>query len=314
MSVVLLLILIAAAVAACILLCFVARGRNKRLLIASMRGASCDAPDGIGISVLCSGVSDVQQIENLLSVEYSRYEVVVVLDAQRFPEAFAELVARYRMIRVEWAPAGELPVVGVRAIGRSRKRCFRRLLLLDRAQDNPIGDFDAAAVAASYDYLLPVGAQQYLLPGAVERLVAELGERPAGILETVQTRVGVPVRLTARETVIAAGGFAGLLRLPVPRSHRRTLWEPLLVSPPVRRFLPQPLRVLAAVLLFSGTAAAAVAGLWLVTAVLATAAFVWAAAGYAVQLLAAIPGVEGHRLFLPGQRFGKIGVKNFTVS
>lgn len=142
--------------------------------------ASSDAPDGIGISVLCSGVTDAAQIENLLSPEYSRYEVIVVLDARRHAAEFAALTARYRMIRVEWVCSGELEVSGVRALGRSRRRCFRRLVLVDRARDSEAGDFDAAASVATYDYLLPVRAGCFLLPGSVERLGRRTGRRPAG--------------------------------------------------------------------------------------------------------------------------------------
>lgn len=79
------LLLLFAATAACVgaLLPLISRARSKRLLLNAVRRASSDAPDGIGISVLCSGVTDAAQIENLLSPEYSRYEVIVVLDARR---------------------------------------------------------------------------------------------------------------------------------------------------------------------------------------------------------------------------------------
>lgn len=127
------LLLLFAATAACVgaLLPLISRARSKRLLLNAVRRASSDAPDGIGISVLCSGVTDAAQIENLLSPEYSRYEVIVVLDARRHAAEFAALTARYRMIRVEWVCSGELEVSGVRALGRSRRRCFRRPVAQD---------------------------------------------------------------------------------------------------------------------------------------------------------------------------------------
>ena len=151
------LLLLFAATAACVgaLLPLISRARSKRLLLNAVRRASSDAPDGIGISVLCSGVTDAAQIENLLSPEYSRYEVIVVLDARRHAAEFAALTARYRMIRVEWVCSGELEVSGVRALGRSRRRCFRRLVLVDRARDSEAGDFDAAASVATYDTCCP---------------------------------------------------------------------------------------------------------------------------------------------------------------
>ena len=169
MLIVLLLLLAAVAAAALALLWLVVRGHNKRLLLAGSHAVASDTPDGIGISVLCSGVRVQEQVENLLSAEYAHYEVIVVLDSLRYPIEFAAFTARYRMIRVEYVLSEELPVTGVRALGRSRKRRFRRLVLVDRAQDTPAGDFDAAAEVAAYDYVLPVREGQFLLPDAVAR-------------------------------------------------------------------------------------------------------------------------------------------------
>ena len=227
------LLLLFAATAACVgaLLPLISRARSKRLLLNAVRRASSDAPDGIGISVLCSGVTDAAQIENLLSPEYSRYEVIVVLDARRHAAEFAALTARYRMIRVEWVCSGELEVSGVRALGRSRRRCFRRLVLVDRARDSEAGDFDAAASVATYDYLLPVRAGCFLLPGSVERLVAELGEGRPGSLDLIRSPLGEPAALLSREAVVAAGGFGMRPLRGIPRCRRRMLWEPLLAAP-----------------------------------------------------------------------------------
>ena len=131
MLIVLLLLLAAVAAAALALLWLVVRGHNKRLLLAGSHAVASDTPGGIGISVLCSGVHAQEQVENLLSAEYAHYEVIVVLDSLRYPVEFAAFTARYRMIRVEYALSEELPVTGVRALGRSRKRRFRRLVLVD---------------------------------------------------------------------------------------------------------------------------------------------------------------------------------------
>ena len=92
----------------------------------------------------------------------------------------------------------------MRALGRSRKRCFRRLLLVDRVFDGAAGDLDAAAAVATYDYLLPVGRGQCLLPGTVERLVAELGSEPPGSLDLVRSHLGEPAALLSREALVAA--------------------------------------------------------------------------------------------------------------
>lgn len=338
----LLFLLLAAAVAAVTVLWLVVRGRNKRLLLAASHATAGDAPDGIGISVLCSGVRTQEQVENLLSVEYARYEVVVVLDSLRYPAEFAALSTRYHMIRVEYALSEELPVPGVRALGRSRKRRFRRLVLVDRVQDTPDGDFDAAAGVAAYDYVLPVREGQYLLPGAVGRLVAEVGEQGAGTCDFVRSRIGEPASLLSREAVVAAGGFAARAGKNVPRRRRRNLWEPVFhksqtvphsapqpVSQPISQSasysapqsvsqpVPKPhsgLRAVAALLLAAAVVAAVWTGRWPAAAVLVTAALVWCAAGCVSLALSDIADARTGGDVKGLLRRCKIGMKNFTIS
>ncbi len=89
MLIVLLLLLAVVAAAALALLWLVVRGHNKRLLLAGSHAVASDTPDGIGISVLCSGVRAQEQVENLLSAEYAHSEVIGVLDSLRYPVEFA---------------------------------------------------------------------------------------------------------------------------------------------------------------------------------------------------------------------------------
>ena len=292
MKLFLLLFFVVAAGCACALLLAVLRARDRRLLVAAARTAYSDAPDGIGISVLCSGVTDPAQLENLLSPEYSRYEVVVVLDSRRQAAEFGALVARYRMIRVEWTFAGELEVTGVRALGRSRKRGFRRLVLVDRVFDGAAGDLDAAAAVATYDYLLP---------GTVERLVAELGSEPPGSLDLVRSHLGEPAALLSREALVAAGGFGMRPLRGIPRSRRRTLWEPLLAPSEARRSLPRRWLFLPALLLATAFGLSVAAGRWTAAAAVVTAALVWAAAACVSRAVSG-EAWSGLRRFIPIRR------------
>ena len=212
----------------------------------------------------------------------------------------------------------ELPVTGVRALGRSRKRRFRRLVLVDRAQDTPAGDFDAAAEVAAYDYVLPVREGQFLLPDAVARLVAEVGERGVGGCDCVRARIGEPAVLLSREAVVAAGGFARRPGKAVPWRRRRSLWEPVFYTPQSARRqrigLQAVLRVVPAAALAAALVAAVWTGRWPAAAVLLTAALVWCVAGCVSLALSDIAcgrtGGDEKGLL----RRCKIGVKNFTIS
>ena len=171
---------------------------------------------------------------------------------------------------------------------------------------------------AAYDYVLPVREGQFLLPDAVARLVAEVGERGVGGCDCVRSRIGEPAALLSREAVIAAGGFAHRPGKSVPWRRRRNLWEPVFYAPQSGRKpcrgRQSVLRIVAAASLGGAIAAAVWTGRWPAAAVLLTAALVWCVAGCVSLALSDIAygrtggGEKGLR------RRCKIGVKNFTIS
>lgn len=280
------LLLLFAATAACVgaLLPLISRARSKRLLLNAVRRASSDAPDGIGISVLCSGVTDAAQIENLLSPEYSRYEVIVVLDARRHAAEFAALTARYRMIRVEWVCSGELEVSGVRALGRSRRRCFPAAGARRPGAGFGGGRFRRRGVGGHLRLPAARRAGCFLLPGSVERLVAELGEGRPGSLDLIRSPLGRTRRLVEPRGGGSRRAVSGCARCGGPRCRRRMLWEPLLAAPRSGVRMPGRLRGLAAASLAAAFAAATAAGWWTSAAALATLALVWAGGECAARL------------------------------
>ncbi len=298
MKVVLLFLLCTVGAAACFVLRSVVRGRNKRLLLRDAHGIGSSLSEEIGISVLCSGLDAPERIDALLSSEYTRFETIVVLDAGGFPEEFAQLTARYRMIRVEWHGSQEFPAAGIRSLWRSRRRSCRRLVLVDRPQradgtvsEGSVADWNAAAAVAAYDYLLPLDGRTALLPDAVIRLVAELGEHRAGAVDVVQSRIGMPVALIARDVVIEADGFGKRLLRRVPRQRRLELWEPLACradrTEAAKRVRMEKFVLRAALIAaFIVTGWAAAAGYWTGAAVTATVAVVAGAAAFGRQMLA----------------------------
>ena len=283
---------------ACAVLALAMRARNARRLALGGHGAALAAGDGPGISVLCSGVRQSGQVENLLSTELVRYEVVAVVDAAHYPACFERLVDRYRMIRVEHVPSDEFPARGVRSMWRSRKRCYRRLVLLDREETTQEGDFDAAASVATYDWLLPVHGAERLIPGAVERLAEVLGGAEPGTIDAVRSWPGEAEVLLNRDAMSAAGGFGQRAGRKIPRSRRRTLWEPVLYE---RRFA-------------AGVVAAAVMQRWGMVVLLLGAAVLQCA--WVLTRLAATDGtaVELRDAKIWRGKGRKFGVKNFTLS
>ncbi len=209
-------------------LAVVVRAVERRRLHTTMRGIGYDALDELGISVLAVDGLVEGQLEALLSVEYPRYEVVIALAGDRPESTLTRCIEQYRLIKVEYHPTGELPVQGVRALYRSRKRRFRRLVVLDLKVDVPrVLRLNAAADVATYEYLLPVACGAKLASGAIELLISELDTLREESFEQVRTIVGRRATLYVRSSVVAAGGFGSL-------SHRlmgRKLATPIFESP-----------------------------------------------------------------------------------
>lgn len=240
--------------------------RRHRLL--HDNAACCESLGFVGISAVCVGAGNAEHIESLLGVEYDRYELIVVLDSQLSPDLFRSITARYGMIRVNCSESGELPAARVRALYRSRRRCYRRLILVDRSRTSHYEDLDAGAAVASYDYILPVGPTTYLMPDAVETAAIAISDR-SGRVAALRSDAGRECTIFHRDTVIDSGGFSArmlrriprrsVLRLRVPlaygicdmRRSRIAAWSTIFA-------LLVPLITIEAVLLGIGTAAATV--------------------------------------------------------
>ncbi|MBR3846794.1 MAG: hypothetical protein IKM37_04470, partial [Alistipes sp.] len=92
----------------------------RRRWLRLQHGVLYDAIEQIGISALVVDRCTLQRLDALLAVEYPRYEVILTLRRARDPILFEELLDRFRLIRVEYTPSGELPVAGVVGLYRSR--------------------------------------------------------------------------------------------------------------------------------------------------------------------------------------------------
>ncbi len=274
----LLTFLVAAGVSSLVRTWRLRRGCCKAQLVASMQGLRSDAPDGIGVSVLCRADS-AECVERLLETEYARYEVVAVVDGT----LLETLAARYRMIDVGWSPTGELRTDGVRRVMRSRRRCFRRLVLVD-FQGSDTAAMDAAAEVASHDYLIPVRRGWRLRRGSVEQLVAEIAMAAVGEVRMVACSVGPRLRMIEREAVVEAGGFGRMPWRRVGREHRRNIHVPL-VEMPVWRHDTARWLLMAAVVLAAGLLVAAAHSEWRIAAAMATAVLIATAAAYQKVLL-----------------------------
>ena len=225
----LLLLLLFAGTAVCAL-CRLWRGERDDRWLRSRRAGFCDTADGPGVSLLVSGLRSTEEAERLLQTEYARCEVIAVVDGAACPGLLRELTDTYRLVRMDYIPSPELPTFGVRGLYRSRRRCFRRMVVLDRSASLPADDWDAAAGVASCDWLLPLQPDVDLLPEGLGRFVDAVERTPAEAqLTLVGTTVGPRLVLVRAEETVASGGFCPRLVQGIHRSRRRWLQVPVAV-------------------------------------------------------------------------------------
>ncbi len=247
----------------------IVRARAKSRLLEAMHGVAWESPDFVTVTALCCREVSEECIEQLLRQEHPGYEVAVVVDGEADPELFAQLVARYALLRADFSPPNE----GVRALYRSHRREYRPLLLFDAPTQKCSTLFKALRTLSLGDYLLPVDGRCDLHPGAVERMAREIAEWPPGTIDRLRTAVGGRVVLYA---IRRAEWRAGRIRLKrhLPR-RTLTLYVPLRPAPHARC---TPLAA-GALLGILGASAAACAGWWATTLLLADTALLagWAA-------------------------------------
>lgn len=198
--------------------------RQRRRWLDRMHGAR-NGTFGLGLSLLVADGVDEERLVRLLGVEYDHLEVVAVVDGGCEALLIERLMARYHLIQVNWHPSEEFAVRGVRGLYRSRKRRFRRLVVLDCRAEQPAARLDAAADVASYDYLMPLVGGREPLKGAVERLVTELALRPLDSVDQICLLPTFTTLVWRRTALVRVGGFSCRPLSVVAAPHRILLWE-----------------------------------------------------------------------------------------
>lgn len=225
---------------------FACRAEWRTRWLDAMYGARCGLLHRVGISVLAAGHNSLARCEELMAVEYPDFEVVLLFDGATNPALLHQLIKRYHLIRVDYLPSGELHPAAVRGLYRSRRRLYRRLVVVDSVATGRRA-LDVMADVATRGFLLPLADHRSLSSRAVEHLALELAFRshqpPVWLAEWPWSRPLV----WQREELIARGGFVRprgrggaylFRRLTTPRHPLlrlrhgvQLLWMVLLVVP-----------------------------------------------------------------------------------
>ena len=250
-SIIILAMLIAILISVVIAAVRTLAARRKGCMLAECHGYGSEAMSQTGVSVVVSGARTENEIEQRLSSEYWRYEVIVVVDSSLDPTLLHTLCLKYALIRVNFPAVDELPIEGVAMLYRSRQRRYRRLVVIDRLHRSCADDWNCGVAVASFDRIVPLESDRFLLPDALPRWVMELHERGAHTTEVLSAQVAPThffdrrrVAMFLRSAVIAEGGFAAEhSRVSMIRRLRgRMLYLPLAYSTAYRHRSDNPLR------------------------------------------------------------------------
>lgn len=191
---------------------------NLQKALSEDASGCCFSLGFIGCSILCRNIRHIQDIQALLCSEYDRYEIIITMDTNLQPELFHDIVKQFKMIRVTPPDSSDLRHSPIRQLYRSRQRCFRRLILLDKGQTTSYDDFNAATTIASFDYLLPFNCSSTLRHHAIEDIAIILAN-----LSNSRSPINL-IRSTAdnslifrRSAIVEAGGFSPKIIGKIPR-------------------------------------------------------------------------------------------------
>lgn len=202
----------------------------QRLSFLPQEMKSCSqASRGIGCSIICSSVRSVRHIERLLSIEYDKYEVIVVIDSLRHKHSFERIINHFHLLRVSNPACDELPSSAIRQLYRSRLRAMRRIILVDRRQVSEYDDLNAATAVASFEQLLPIGKNSYIHPQAIEVLISTISHARVKRqqVDLIKSSTLANGYIFSRERVIQLGGFSARILRNIDKERVACVHAPI---------------------------------------------------------------------------------------
>lgn len=181
-------------------------GCERSRLMAISGSAEIDAIGGVGISVLCANPHSAAVVESLLDTRYPSTEIVVAINGDSQASLLQQLRATYSLVEVN-TPAWP-STAPIRGLYRSRRRPFRRLVVVDVATDDRPSALDAAEAIASYDALVAILAEVTLHPSAIGRIAAEIACTESVVRFPSFASCDDELLVIARHQIQSEGGFA----------------------------------------------------------------------------------------------------------
>lgn len=171
---------------------------------------NCNASsvDFLGYSVLCTNIEEISLIEQLLTSNFYRYEVIISINSANQRELFHDIIKRYKLVEVNNSFPQEIQSSPIIALYRSRLRGYRRLIVADIATTNQYDALNTALNISSYDYIIPILEAMYLRPNAISAIAFSLSQERHRNPELIYCDTATPCYIFQRDALIDRGGFS----------------------------------------------------------------------------------------------------------
>lgn len=144
----------------------------------------------IGISAIVEYPETTAPLLSLLDEEYPHSEAIIVTDLQRNNDTFGELVRNFRLTKVNHSD-----LKWVRALYRSRRKMFRRVVVIDLPTEERSHATAAAKKVASFDYILRLQGECCVAHNALTYCANIIALHPTTKALKVESIIGANARL-----------------------------------------------------------------------------------------------------------------------
>ena len=155
-------------------------------------GLIIESPLAPGISVIApaynEGVTIVQNVRSLLTLNYPKYEVILINDGST-DDTLEKLIQEFNLIQIEYAFVDKLNFQPIKRIFKSVNPAYAKLIVVDKINGKSKADASNAGInIASFDYFLCTDVDCILEKNTLTRLI-----KPFMDAETTKVReIGEP--------------------------------------------------------------------------------------------------------------------------